>query len=232
MSENAEPGAGPGAGPNAEPGASRSGAAARKPPGLLRLVADLGPAILFFLAWRHADKSGIPDWAMAASAGMPILFATLAFLPAAVAGFALTFAVERRVSPIGVFSFAMIAVFSGLALWLKDDVFVKMRPTLVYGLIGALLLGALALRRNLLKAAFDGALNLPDAHWRGLTLRAGLMYLGLSAANEAVWRLLPEPTWVLWNTWGDASVNLVFWVVNLIWLARHMTDAEGRPLAG
>jgi intracellular septation protein len=187
----------------------------------VRLVSDLGPAMVFFFAYQWAQKAR-PDDA--------IFFATALFLPAAVAGFAFSWWKERQVSPIGVFSFVMIGVFSGLALWLRDDTFIKMRPTLIYGLMGSILLASVAFRRNLLKTLFSGALHMPEAQWRGLAVRAGGLYLCLSAINEAVWRTQSEATWVAYNTWGDAAINLVFWLVNMIWLARHMTDADGKPL--
>lgn len=190
-------------------------------PSWVRLVSDLGPAMVFFFAYQWAQKAR-PDDA--------IFFATAVFLPAAVAGFAFSWWKERQVSPIGVFSFVMIAIFSGLALWLRDDTFIKMRPTLIYGLMGLILLASVFFRRNLLKTLFSGALHLPDAQWRGLATRAGILYLCLSAINETVWRTQPEATWVSYNTWGDAAINMAFWVVNMVFLAKHMTDADGKSL--
>lgn len=199
-------------------------------PTWVRLVSDLGPALVFFFTYQWAQRSGVPGWAQTLVGNEAILFATLVFLPAAVAGFAFSWVKERQISPIGLFSFVMIAVFSGLALWLRDDIFIKMRPTLIYGLMGSILLVSVAVRRNILKTLFSGALHMGEEHWRTLATRAGVMYLALSALNEAVWRTQPEATWVTYNTWGDAAINMVFWVVNMMLLARHFTDADGKPL--
>jgi intracellular septation protein len=158
------------------------------------------------------------------------LFATLIFLPAAVAGFAFSYWRERSISPIGLFSFVMIGVFSGLALWLKNDIFIKMRPTLIYGLMGLILLASVGFKRNILRGLFSGALHMPEVQWQGLAVRAGIMYLSLSAINEAVWRTQAEATWVLYNTWGDMAINMAFWIINMIFLAKHFTDADGKPL--
>jgi intracellular septation protein len=203
---------------------------APKATGWVRLVSDLGPALVFFLSYRHADKNGVPDWAAGVAGEQAIMFATLVFLPAAVAGFAFSWFKERQVSPLGVFSFIMIGVFSGLALWLKNDIFIKMRPTLIYALMGSILLGSVAFKRNVLKALMGGAVHMADQHWQGLATRAGIMYLCLSALNETIWRTQPEATWVTYNTWGDFAINMVFWIVNMVMLAKHFTDSDGKPL--
>jgi intracellular septation protein len=217
------------------PSAATASKPASKPPakgatGWVRLVSDLGPALVFFFSYQWAQRNGVPDWAKALVGDEAILFATVIFLPAALAGFAFSWLKERQISPLGVFSVAMIVIFSGLAIWLKDDIFIKMRPTLIYALMGSVLLVSVLVQRNVLKMLFGGALHMAEVHWRALTLRAGAMYLALSAINELVWRTQPEPTWVAYNTWGDVAINMVFWVVNLAMLARHFTDAEGRPL--
>lgn len=196
----------------------------------VRLVSDLGPALVFFFSYSNANKNGVPDWAIGLAGDKPVLFATLVFLPAAVAGFAFSYWRERSISPIGLFSFVMIGVFSGLALWLKNDIFIKMRPTLIYGLMGMILIASVAFKRNILKGLFSGALHMPEPQWQGLATRASIMYLSLSAINEAVWRTQTEANWVTYNTWGDMAINMIFWIVNMIFLSKHFTDAEGKPL--
>lgn len=187
----------------------------------VRLISDLAPALAFFLGYWFAGKTHQPS---------PVLFATMVFLPVAVLGFAYSWWKTKKVSPIGIFSFGMILVFSLLALWLKNDIFVKMRPTIIYTSMGAILLYSVFVRHNLLKTLFDGAVHMEDEHWRGLSLRAGAMYLGLGAINEIVWRTLPEKTWVIYNMWGDFAINMVFWIVNMIFLAKHLTDENGKSL--
>lgn len=196
----------------------------------VRLVSDLGPALVFFFAYNRANKNGVPDWAISLAGDKPVLFATLVFLPAAVLGFAFSYWKERSISPIGLFSFVMIGVFSGLALWLKNDIFIKMRPTLIYGLMGTILFVSVAFKRNILKGLFSGALHMPEAQWRGLASRAATMYLSLSVINEVVWRTQTEALWVLYNTWGDMAINMVFWIVNMVLMAKYFTDADGKPL--
>lgn len=190
-------------------------------PTITRLVSDLGPVLAFFLGYLYATKTNQPN---------PIIFATMIFLPISVLGFAYSWWQTKKVSPIALFSFGMILVFSLLAVWLKNDIFIKMRPTMIYTSMGAILLYSVWIKRNLLKSLFDGAIHMADNHWRGLSIRAGIMYLMLGAINEIVWRSLPEKTWVYYNAWGDVAINMVFWVANLIFISKHLTDENGKPL--
>lgn len=197
---------------------------------MVRLISDLVPALVFFISYNWTNKHGVPEWGQAISGSKPILFATLVFLPAALLGMVFAYWKERSISPMGLFMFVMVGIFSGLALWLKNDLFIKMRPTLIYAMMGCLLLVSVAFKRNVLKSLFSGALHMAEVHWHGLAQRAGLMYLSLAALNEIVWRSQTEANWVTYNTWGDATINLLFWIVNLAMLAKHMTDADGQPL--
>lgn len=187
----------------------------------VRLVSDLGPALAFFIGYMIANKTHQPN---------PVIFATLVFLPISVLAFAFSWWKEKKLSPIGLFSFVMIVIMSALGIWLKNDIFIKMRPTLIYSIMGLILLYSVWVKHNLLKTLFDSALHMPEIHWHGLALRAGIMYIGLAIINELVWRLLPEKTWVLYNMWGDFAINALFWIINIILLSKHMTDENGKPL--
>lgn len=187
----------------------------------VRLISDLGPALAFFIGYMIANKTHRPD---------PVIFATLVFLPVSVLAFAFSWWKEKKLSPIGLFSFFMILIMSALGIWLKNDIFIKMRPTLIYTIMGLILIYSVVVKKNLLKTLFDKALHMPEVHWRALALKAGIMYLCLAIINELVWRLLPEKTWVLYNMWGDFAINALFWVINIIMLAKYMTDENGNPL--
>lgn len=190
-------------------------------PTLTRLISDIGPVLAFFLGYLYASKTHQPN---------PIIFATIIFLPVSVLGFAYSWWKTKKVSPIAIFSFGMILVFSLLAIWLKNDIFIKMRPTIIYASMGAILIYSVMVKRNLLKSLFDGAIHMADIHWRSLSIRAGIMYLGLSALNEIVWRNFAENIWVTYNAWGDFSINMIFWIANIALISKHLTDEDGNPI--
>lgn len=178
-----------------------------------RLLTDLGPSLVFFITYQVVNRSD-PDNA--------IFIATAAFVPFAIAAFAYGWMKERRIAPIPAITTVIVLTFAGLALWLKDDIFIKMRPTIVYVLFGSVLVVSVAARRNILKTVLEGAIELPEAVWRQLALRAGLFYLALAVINEAVWRTQPEPTWVMYNSFGDVALSLLFWVAQAPLLMKHL----------
>ncbi len=187
----------------------------------VRLVSDLGPALAFFIGYFIAGKTHQPN---------PILFATIVFLPASILAFAFSYWKEKKVSPIGLFSFSVIVIFSILGIYLKNDLFIKMRPTFVYSVMGLILIGSVFMGRNVLKTLFDGAFHLPEDKWRTLSNNAGIMYISLAIINELVWRNFAEKTWVTYNMWGDFAINMAFWIISMALLAKHMTDENGNPM--
>ena len=86
-----------------------------------------------------------------------------------------------------------VLVFGGLTIWLQDDTFIKLKPTIVNCLFGTILGGGLLLfGRPLLKPLFGTAFRLTDEGWRKLTLRWALFFFVLAAVNEVMWRWLPD----------------------------------------
>ncbi len=190
-------------------------------PSMVRFISDLGPALAFFLGYMFANKTNQEN---------PVLFATMIFLPVSVLGFIYSWVKEKSVSPIGIFSFVLILIMSALGLWLKNDIFIKMRPTLVYSLMGTILLGSVIFKRNVLKTIFNGTINMPELQWNILARNAGIMNIALAILNEIMWRNFPEKTWVTYNMWGDFSINMAFWIISMIFLSKHLTDENGKPL--
>ena len=195
---------------------------------IVRIISDLGPALAFFIGYFLAPKLFPAN--PITHEPKPILIATLFFLPVSVLAFIFSWVKTRKISPIAMFTFVMILVMSGLGLWLKNDIFIKMRPTLIYSLMGLILIYSVIVRNNLLKTLFDSAIHMDDVHWRTLALRAGILNICLAILNEIMWRLFSEKTWVLYNMWGDVAINLAFWIINIMALSKYMTDENGKPL--
>jgi intracellular septation protein len=115
-------------------------------------------------------------------------------------------------------------VFGGLTLWLNDETFIMMKPTIVYGLFAAVLGGGLALDRPTVKAVLGEALHLDDDGWRVLSLRFCLFFLGMALLNEVVRRVASMDTWVLWKVPGSMALTFVFMLLQMPLIRRHMPD--------
>ena len=186
---------------------------ARLPP-LGRVAIDLGPLILFFAAYRFFD----------------IFVATATFMVAVLAALAIGYAIERRISPVPVFTAVLVLIFGGLTLYLKNDIFIKMKPTVLYAFFGVLLLGGLFFNRLFIKYVFEQAFQLTEEGWRLLTIRWAIFALALAAVNEIVWRNFSTDIWVDFKVWVIIPLIFVFALANTPFVMKH-TIEENKPAA-
>jgi intracellular septation protein len=164
--------------------------------------------------------------------GRDMQLATLALVIASVIALTVGFVVERRVAPLPLFAGGLAVIFGGLTLAFDDDRFVKMKVTVVNGLLASALLGGFVLRRNFMKPLFGEAIRLPDAAWRQLMLRYGAWFTLIAVVNEAVWRTQPDATWVTFRT-ALLPAAIVFSLLQLPFMLKHMEkDAPEPPEPG
>ena len=193
---------------------------------LLKLGLELGPLMVFFFA--NARGAWLVDRIPAlAGLGGPLFVATALFMVATAISLGVSFALTRTLPVMPLVSGVVVAVFGGLTLWLKDETFIKMKPTIVNALFGAVLLGGLAFGRSLLAYVFEAAFNLTAEGWRQLTLRWGLFFLVLAALNEVVWRSFPTDTWVAFKVWGIMPITIAFTLAQMGLIARHTVEDKG-----
>ena len=171
----------------------------------VKLALELGPLAVFF----------------AANARFGIFTATGVFMVATLAALALSYALQRRVAIMPLVSAVVVLVFGGLTLWLQDEVFIKLKPTLVNGFFGVVLLAGLRLKKPLLEILFDGMFRLTEEGWRKLTLRWGVFFLALAVLNEIVWRNFSTDTWVTFKAFGLMGLTLVFAFAQAPLIARY-----------
>jgi intracellular septation protein len=139
-----------------------------------------------------------------------ILAATWALIAASAVALVVGFAVERRVAPLPLIWGLAALVFGVLTLVFHDPRIIKIKTTIIDAALGLGLLGGLALGHSPVRILMGDSIALPESAWRKLTLRFGLFFLVLAAANEVVWRTQPEAVWVAFRFPGLLIVSLVF----------------------
>jgi intracellular septation protein len=177
------------------------------------VLVELGPAILFMVVYNVARRQ---DEANA------IFIGTGVFMAATLAALAYALFVQKRVPPMLLVTAAIVLIFGGLTLWLKNELFVFLKPTIINLLFAAAIFGGLLLGRNPLKLLLSEALTLPEPVWRTLALRFGCFYVFLAGLNEVIWRSFSEAFWVNFKVLGVLPISIGFMLLNAPLIVRHM----------
>lgn len=190
---------------------------------LLKLALELGPLLVFFFANARGEALAAALPALAELGG-PLFIATALFMLATAVSLTASWMLTRSLPIMPLISGVVVFVFGGLTLWLQDELFIKLKPTIINGLFGTILLVGLAFGKSLLGHVFDSAFRLDAAGWRKLTLRWGLFFLFLAVLNEVVWRNFSTDTWVAFKVWGTMPLTLVFTLSQMPLIMRHTVE--------
>jgi intracellular septation protein len=195
----------------------------------LKLVLELGPLMVFFFANARGEWLA-GKFPVLAELGGPIFIATGLFMAATAVALLASWLLMRTLPVMPLVSGIVVFVFGALTLYLQDDEFIKMKPTIVNTLFGAILLGGLAFGKSLLGYVFESAFRLDAEGWRKLTLRWGLFFLFLAVVNEVVWRNFSTDFWVAFKVWATIPITLLFTATQMPLILRH--SLEDKPAEG
>ena len=193
---------------------------------LLKMALELGPLVLFFLA-NGRGETLMERYSVLAAFGEPIFLATAVFMVAVVISLTVSLALTGRIAIMPLVTGVVVMVFGGLTLFLQDELFIKLKPTIVNVLFGGVLLGGLAFGRSLLGYVFSDAFHLTAEGWRILTLRWGLFFFGLAVLNEIVWRNFSTDFWVAFKVWGIMPITVVFTLIQMPLINRCAAPRPG-----
>lgn len=167
---------------------------------LLKLSLELGPLIIFF----------------AVNSAQGIFAGTAAFMAATIVALGVSYVITRTIPLVPLVTAVFVVVFGGLTLYLANDLFIKIKPTLVNLTFAAVLIFGLVTRRMFIKLVLGPVVQLTEPGWLALT-RAWIGYLlFLAAANEVVWRTASTETWIAFKTFGVMPMTMAFSVLSLI----------------
>jgi intracellular septation protein len=205
-------------------------AASKKVNPLLKLVLEMGPLVLFFLAnSRPALFHGLigpflPEGITPEKTA--VLTSTGVLMAAVVAALVASWVLTRHLPVMPVVTAIAVLVFGSLTFLFQDRLFIQLKPTIVNALFGAVLLGALAAGKLLLPVVFDSVLHLDDDGWRRLTLRWGLFFFLLAVLNEVVRLTQSWDFWTAFKSFGIMPLTVLFAIAQTPLILKHEIKPE------
>ena len=180
-------------------------------PTALKLAIDFGPLLIFFAANKFGG----------------VFTATAAFMAATALAMAISWVKTRHIPPMLIFTGVIVMVFGGLTLWLQDENFIKLKPTMIYAMFASILGFGLLTKRPYLKLVLGEALpTLTDAGWTRLTRNWALFFVALMLANEVARQVLTTDQWVNFKVWGVTVVTMLFAMAQAPLLSKHSVKPE------
>lgn len=176
----------------------------------LKMVLELGPVIAFFAAFVRLKGQTVT---FGGTEYHGFILATAIFVPLMVLSTLALWRLSGRLSVMQVMTLVLVIVFGGLSVWLNDERFFKMKPTMIYLLFAGILGWGLMRGKSYLALAMDEVMPLQQEGWMVLTKRLALFFLGLAIANEAIWRTMSDQAWVNFKTFGLPAAIFLFFMV-------------------
>ncbi|GAB4138634.1 MAG: septation protein A [Sphingomonadales bacterium] len=176
-----------------------------------KIIIEMGPLVLFFIVNNQAG----------------IFYATGAFMAAVATSMLFSWVSARHIPPMLWVTGVMVMAFGGLTIVLQDDLFIKLKPTIVNSIFAAVLFFGLTTNRPILKWVFEAAFPpITDAGWKRLTTNWALFFVFLAALNEGVWRTTSTDFWVAFKVWGVMPITFLFSLTQLPVMMKHLVEKQ------
>ena len=174
-----------------------------------KLLLDMGPLIVFFIANYFTGE---------------FMLAVGVLVAATVVALAAGWILERRISMMALFGCVAVAFFGGLSLYFDNELFIKIKPTVLTVLLAAVIAGGRLFGRNPLGLLMGTQLRMRDAGWRALSWLWVVMFMTTALANEIAWRSLSTDDWVTFKVFGITAISLLFAVLSVPVITKHQIE--------
>ncbi|NQV99510.1 MAG: septation protein A [Rhodospirillales bacterium] len=176
----------------------------------LKPSVEYGPILVFFAAYYLGD----------------LFAATTAIMVATAIALGVSYVLERRIPMMPLITAVIIGIFGGLTLWLQDETFIKMKPTIIQTLFGLILMGGLMMGKLFLKSVMGSVWQMHDAAWRSLTVRFAGYFFAMAIINELVWRTQSTDFWVNFKVFGIMGLTFFFIMSQMKFIQANVIEGK------
>ncbi len=178
--------------------------------GIAKFLTDFLPIIIFVAIYKMSNSS------------QPIVQATLWMIIATLIALVFSYFVNKKIAKMPLFSAVILAVFGGLTIFLKDDIFIKLKPTMINLLFAAILLYGYFSKRPLMSYLFGKELKLEEKAWGIMSLRWALFFIFLALLNEIIWRNFSTDFWVNFKLFGIFPISIIFTISQIPFIIKNI----------
>ena len=187
-------------------------------PKWVKPLLEFGPMVAFFFAYMRMKET---VYTIGSNDYQGFIVVTALFVPLLLVCTGILWKLTGKISPMQIMTVILVTAFGGMTVWLNDDRFIKMKPTLIYLIFGSLLSIGLLRGQSYLRVVMQEALPMQDAGWMILTRRVTAFFFGLAVLNEVIWRGFSTEIWVYFKTFGLTAALFAFFMMQGRLLAKY-----------
>ena len=174
-----------------------------------RLLLDLGPLVLFF-GTNYLTRD--------------FMLSIKVLICSTIIALIIGWLTERRISLMATVGCVAVAFFGGLSVYFDNEIFIKVKPTILTGLLAFLIASGRLIGRNPLRAIMGSQINLTETGWRQMSWLWVAMFMTTAIANEIAWRALSTDDWVTFKAFGITGISLFFMVASFPVLSKQQME--------
>lgn len=174
----------------------------------LKTFIDIAPLVIFFMCFKYYD----------------IFTATAVLMGLSIISTIYLYYMERKIPWVPLITTIFIVLLGGMTILFKDESFIKIKLTVVNGILAAILLAGYLKGKGLLKYVFGAAMNMPDTAWRQFSLRWAVFFIFLAILNEIIWRSYSTPIWVNYKAFGVLGLTFLFMISQYPFLKKYIHE--------
>lgn len=181
---------------------------------LAKFLCDYVPLGVFFISYKFSKG---PD---------PLIYATIHLMIATFIALIIAYILTRKIAMMALFSGTILGVFGALTILLKDDIFIKLKPTIINLIFAAILFYGYFSKKPLLSYLLGGQIEMRNHAWLVLSWRWGWFFIALAALNEIIWRGFPTDFWVQFKVFGMMPLSLLFTISQIPFMIKEIKKLQ------
>ena len=175
---------------------------------IYKLLIDIGPLAVFFIFYT---RSGLQ------ASILPLMIAT-------VIAVLFSYILEKKIPIMPTVGAGIVLIFGGLTIYFDNEIFIKMKPTIINLIFAIILYGGMLVKKPLLKILLGAALRLTEEGWKILTYRWIGFFIALAVLNEIIWRTQTTDIWVNFKVFGILPITFIFTMTQFPLIKKHQID--------